>query len=48
MDELRSRGFLESRDDGAITSSGRGKFHRGKTALLTAQTLIENEGMIWR
>jgi hypothetical protein len=48
MDQLRSRGFLESGDDGAITSSGRGKFHRAKTALLTAQTLIENEGMIWR
>ncbi|WP_294532606.1 AAA family ATPase [uncultured Rhodoblastus sp.] len=47
-DELRSRGLLETNDNGAIMPTSRTNLRRAKTALIAAGTMIENEGMIWK
>ena len=47
-DEMRSRGFLDTGDSGGLTNTGRSHFRRAKAALLTATTLIEDKGLIWK
>jgi hypothetical protein len=46
--EVKSRGFLDTDDKGHITSTSRALYRKAKSALLTAKTLIEAEGVIWR
>jgi hypothetical protein len=47
-DKLKTRGFLDAKDTGGLTENSRKQFSRAKTDLLTAQTLVENGGLIWR
>jgi hypothetical protein len=46
--ELKSAGFLETTDDGALTATGRSHFRRAKTQLLASSRLVERQGRIWR
>lgn len=47
-EELKSRGFLETNDKGQISQTSRTLFRRAKVELLTASTLVEADGWIWR
>jgi hypothetical protein len=49
-DGLRSRGFLETKDDGQLTALARKHFQRAKAALLARPKprLFEKEGLIWK
>jgi hypothetical protein len=46
--EVRSRGFLDVDDKGAIIGSSRKHFLRAKTDLIEAKRYIEAGGMFWR
>ncbi len=47
-DEVRSRGFLESDDDGKLTSAARKHFQRAKTDLIASKRFIEADGKFWK
>jgi hypothetical protein len=47
-DELKSRGYLDKDEKGAITTTARSLLSRAKTALLKSGKLVESEGWIWR
>jgi hypothetical protein len=47
-DEVKSRGFLDAGEKGALTSTARGIFRRAKSSLLSAELLIEDDGLMWR
>ena len=47
-DEVRSRGFLETDDDGNLTSAARKHFQRAKTDLMASKRFIEAEGKFWK
>jgi hypothetical protein len=47
-DELKSRGYLDKDEKGAITATARSLLSRAKTALLKSGKLVESEGWIWR
>jgi hypothetical protein len=47
-DEVKSRGFLETDDDGALTNGARKHFQRAKTDLIAAKRFLEADGMFWR
>jgi hypothetical protein len=47
-DEVKNRGYLETKDTGGLTSDARQTWHRAKSALLTRGTFIESGGLIWR
>jgi hypothetical protein len=47
-EEVKSRGFLEIDEKGALTGNGRKHFHRAKTDLVEAKRYIEAGGMFWR
>jgi hypothetical protein len=48
--EVKSRGFLETNDKDALTTSARQMFHRAKGSLLSAkpQTHVESEAFLWK
>jgi hypothetical protein len=47
-DELRRRGFLDVNDKGNVIGSSRMAFQRAKTELITQNTMVEADGLIWR
>jgi hypothetical protein len=47
-DEVKSRGFLETDDDGRLTSTSRKHFQRAKTDLIASKRFIEADAMFWR
>jgi hypothetical protein len=47
-DQVKSRGFLETADNGSLTNTARSVFARTKAALLGEQRLVEEGGFIWR
>jgi hypothetical protein len=47
-DEVRSRGFLEISETGAIMPLSRKHFHRAKADLIEAKRFIEEDGMFWK
>ena len=47
-DEVRSRGFLETDDDGKLTPLARQHFQRAKTDLIASKRFIEADGKFWR
>jgi hypothetical protein len=46
-EEVKSRGFLETKDTGGLTDTARKIFQRAKTDLIDAKTHIEAEGQFW-
>jgi hypothetical protein len=47
-DEVRSRGFLEISDTGAISPGARKQFQRAKLDLIASKRFIEADGAFWR
>jgi hypothetical protein len=47
-DEVKSRGFLEMKETGGLTNTGRSTFHRAKSDLIAAGTHIEHESQFWK
>ena len=47
-EQVKSRGFLETDDDGRLTSTGRKHFQRAKTDLIASKRFLEADGMFWR
>jgi hypothetical protein len=47
-DEVKSRGFLESKDTGGLTTTARSHFHRAKAGLLSSRRLFEESGFVWK
>ncbi len=47
-DAVKSRGFLETDDDGNLTSGARKHFQRAKTDLIASNRFIEADGAFWR
>jgi hypothetical protein len=47
-EQVKSRGFLETDDDGRLTSTSRKHFQRAKTDLIASKRFIEADGMFWR
>jgi hypothetical protein len=47
-EEVRSRGFLETDDDGAITGAARKHFQRAKTDLIMSNFFAEKDGKLWQ
>jgi len=48
-DEVRSRGFLETKEENnTLTSTGRSHFRRAKTELIVSKRFIEADGKFWR
>jgi hypothetical protein len=47
-DELKSRGFLEVDDKGALTAVSRAHFRRAKVDLIDGKSFIENAGFFWK
>ncbi len=45
---VKSRGFLELSESGALTPNARTIFHRAKTDLITSKRYIEADGMFWK
>ena len=48
VDELKSRGFLETKDSGGLTTTARSTFHRAKADLLSSGRLFESGGLVWK
>jgi AAA domain len=46
-EEVKKRGFLETNDNGGLSSTGRSTFHRAKAQLIRKHKLVENDGLIW-
>jgi hypothetical protein len=46
-EEVKSRGFLETKETGGLTDTARKIFQRAKTDLIDAKTHIEAEGQFW-
>jgi hypothetical protein len=47
-DEVKSRGFLDVGEKGALTTTARSIFRRAKTSLLSTEQLMEDDDLIWR
>lgn len=47
-DEVKSRGFLDTKDTGGLTPTSRSHFHRAKTELISKGRLVESDNLIWR
>ena len=47
-DEVKRRGFLDTRDTGGLTGAARMLFLRTKTDLIASGRYIENEGLFWK
>lgn len=47
-DEVKSRGFMETTETGAISGRSRLNFSRAKTVLFTAGKMAEADNLIWR
>ena len=47
-DEVKSRGFLETEDDGSLTTAARKHFQRAKTDLIASRRFVEAEGKSWK
>jgi hypothetical protein len=47
-DEVKSRGFLETDEKGALTGNARKHFYRAKTNLFASNRYIEAKGMFWK
>jgi len=46
-DEVKNRGWLDTKETGGLTGGGRMAFLRTKTALLASGRYFENEGLFW-
>ena len=47
-DEVKSRGFLLTDDDGRVTVGARKLFQRAKDILIDGKTHIEDKGYLWK
>jgi hypothetical protein len=47
-DEVKRRGFLETKDTGGVAPAARKQWERAKTDLLALRRLIELDGLVWR
>jgi AAA domain len=47
-DEVRSRGFLETDDNGSITAAARKQFQRAKVDIVESKRFIESAGKFWK
>ena len=47
-DEVKSRGFLETDDNGVLTSAARKSFSRAKTDLIDGNSFFEKAGFFWK
>ena len=47
-DAVKSRGFLETDDDGKITATGRQHWQRAKTDLIASRIFMEEDGKFWQ
>ena len=47
-DEVKSRGFLETDDNGELTPAARKHFQRAKTDLIESKRFIEADGKFWK
>jgi hypothetical protein len=47
-DEVKRRGFLDTKDTGGLTGAARMLFLRTKTDLIAAGRYIENDGLFWK
>ena len=45
---LKHRGFLETTENGGLTSTARSHWMRAKTSLLAKGGFVESEGLVWR
>jgi hypothetical protein len=47
-DEVKSRGFLDTKDTGGVTGAARMLFLRTKTDMIASGRYIENDGLFWK
>ena len=47
-DELKSRGFLEAKETGGLTTTSRTRFHKAKTELISVNKFVELDELIWK